>query len=518
MKEKRPNENVTRVKKNTHPKNEVIVASSKKNVNNTNKSQTAKKTKKRKPMKHRRLFRLTSLLLLITTFIFLINLGRMNFLGVKYMSILCLIIFIFEFIILFTLNKRFKVILKIPFFLMSILLSALFIFGIYNLNITATFIGKMVSASIKEERYETYVLNDSEYSSIEDLNEKTIGILDNGSETLDDAIKLLKKRVTFKKEDIYKDIEDLMNDCINRKVDAIFLSNSMIEFTNSQYTDMFNRFKKINDLTVSIKENIKKSDVDVTKDPFLIYVSGIDTYGSINTVSRSDVNMLIAVNPKTEKILLVNTPRDFYVKLHSKKAFDKLTHAGIYGTEESLKTLEDLYATDIDFYLKINFSSLIKIVDAIGGVTVNSKFNFSYDGFDFHKGSNRLNGAGALAFSRYRKTLPGGDISRGENQQAVIKAIIEKIMNPSIISKYSKILDSMSKSFVTNMSEEDIYALAKFQLNKNPKWKIDSQNATGSNSYETTYSAGKAKLYVMLPNEQSVTDVKHKLNEILEED
>lgn len=517
MKEKESKMQETRVKRNTHPKNEVIITNKKKQSEKQSSNQT-KKNKKRKPMKHKRLFKLTSFLLLATTFIFLINLGRMNFLGVKYMSILCLFIFLIEFSLLFVLNKRFKVIIKIPFFLIALLLSGIFVFGTYNLSLTATVIRNMVSTSIKEEIYEVYVLNDSEFSSLKDLNKKTIGILSNGSETLDEALKLLKKEVTFKNEESYEDIEDLMKDCLDKKLDSMFLSTSMLEFTSSQYADMFSHFKKIDDLTVSIKENIKKGDVDVTKNPFLIYVSGIDTYGSINAVSRSDVNMLIAVNPKTEKILLVNTPRDFYVKLHSKKAFDKLTHAGIYGTEESMKTLEDLYATDIDFYLKINFSSLIKIVDAIGGITVNSKFNFSYDGFDFHKGNNRLNGAGALAFSRFRKTLPEGDISRGENQQAVIEAIIEKVMNPNIISKYSKILDTMSKSFVTNMSEEDIYSLAKFQLNENPKWQIESQNATGSNSFHTTYSAGKAKLYVMLPNEESVTEVKQKLNEILEED
>lgn len=474
--------------------------------------------KKRKPMRYRRLFRLTSILLLITTAIFLLNLLRMDLLGVKYMIILCIGLFLIEWFLLFVLNKRFKVVIKIPFLCITIILSGIFIFGTYNLNLAASFVQKIVSSSVQEEKYELYVLNDSDYKSLEDLNKTNLGFFDNDSDSLKEALRMLKKDVTFKTENTYDDIEKMLKDGIDKKIDAVYITTSLLENVREQYSDLFYNFRVIKDISVSTKETVKKSEVDVTKEPFVIYVSGIDTYGSIGTVSRSDVNILIAINPKTQKVLLVNTPRDYYVKLHSKKAFDKLTHAGIYGVEESMNTLADLYATDIDFYLKINFSSLIKIVDALDGITVDSKFQFSYDGFDFKKGQNNLNGKGALAFSRYRKTLPQGDISRGENQEAVIQAIIEKIATPSIISKYSKILETMGNSFVTNMSEDDIYSIAKYQLNKNPKWSIENKNVYGSNGFETTYSMGKTKLYVMIPNEESVTEVKQHLNEVLETD
>lgn len=482
---------------------------SKKNVSNTK--------KKKKPMKHRVLFRATSLLLLITTIVFLVVVIKLNLLDVRYILVIVGLIVLIEAFLLFVLNKRFKVAIKVPFLLIALVLSGGFIYGAYNINLATSFVSKIVEPVLKVEKYNVYVLEGSKYESISDLNKTKLGYFDNGSETLEGALKTLKKDATFKNEAKYDDVKKMLDDTNNKKNDVVFISSSLTELANEEYPDEFGKLKLIGEVEVSIKEDVKKSDIDITKEPFLMYLSGIDTYGSIGTVSRSDVNILVAVNPKTNKVLLVNTPRDYYVKLHSKKAMDKLTHAGIYGVEESMNTLGDLYATDVDYYVKVNFSSLIKIVDALGGITVDSKYNFSYDGFTFKKGTNKLSGKAALAFSRFRKGLPNGDISRGENQEAVIKGMIEKATSPSVISKYAQILKTMEKSFVTNMDEKDIYSFAKFQLSDNPQWEISSFNVTGTSSYQTTYSAGKTKLYVMMPDEESVTDVKHALNEILEE-
>lgn len=474
------------------------------------------KRKKKKPIKYRSLFILLSCILIGISIFFLAKLFKMDILGAKYMALICAIVALVELFIVLILNSRFKVAIKVPFVILDVLISGAMIFGIYNLDLASSFVSKIVNVVKKEEIYNVYALVDSDFASIADLNGADLGIYDNGSETLEEALRLLKREVTFKTENTYDDLANILNECLDGSVDAIFISSSMSELLNEEYPEQMSKLKIVGQIIVSFEEDVKRSDIDVTEEPFLIYVSGIDTYGSIGTVSRSDVNILIAINPKTNQILLVNTPRDYYVKLHSKKAYDKLTHAGIYGIEESMNTLADLYATDIDFYLKINFSSLIKIVDALGGITVESKYSFSYDGYTFYKGQNTLDGAGALAFSRCRKELPLGDISRGENQEAVIKAIIKKATSPSIISKYSSILKTMEASFVTNMSEENIYSLIKYQINENPTWDISTQNATGSDAYKTTYSAGKTKLYVMTPNEESVTDIKNALREILE--
>ncbi len=492
----------------------------KQSVSNNGKvpSNNRKVIKKRKPMKYRKLFVGTSVLMVLLTLILLFMVIRLNVLGFKILIVLLLAFVLVEGMILCVLNKRFKVGFKIPFFIMAILISGIAVFGIYNVNLFSSFVSKVVSSAVeKEEEYHLYALSSSDYTSIADINKTVLGIFDNKSDTLEEAKKELDKRATFKDQKTYDEIETMLKDGIDKKIDVIYISSSLVELMNENYEELFSHFKLVDTIKIQVKREVSKSEVDVTKEPFLIYVSGNDTYGSIKNVSRSDVNILVAVNPKTRSILLVNTPRDYYVKLHSKKAMDKLTHAGIYGVEESMKTLADLYATNVDFYVNINFSSLIKIVDALGGITVNSKYSFSYDGFTFNKGKNRLDGKAALAFSRFRKGLPQGDISRGENQEAVIEAIVEKISNPSVISKYASILKTIGNSFNTNMSEEDIYKLAKFQLNESPKWSITSQNATGQNAYDVTYSAGRTKLYVMKPDEESVTDVKNKLNEILEE-
>lgn len=477
-----------------------------------------KKVIKRKPMRYRRLFRIVSILLIFFSLLFLVKLTSIGILGFKLLMIVYGSLALIEMFILFVLNNRFKIVIKIPFLVVSLLFTCAAAYGTYNLEATTRFATKIADAIAYEEKYYIYVLQESEFNSLENLDESNLGIYDNKSDTLEEAIKLLKKKATFKDEKTYDDLENMFKDCIDGKVDVVFVSSTMEEIASEEYPDLFYQLKKIGNVGVYKKTSIKKGNVDVTKEPFLIYISGIDTYGSIANVSRSDVNILVAVNPKTNKILLVNTPRDYYVKLHSKKAYDKLTHAGNYGVSESLETLEDLYATDIDFYVKLNFSSLIKIVDTLGGITVDSKYNFAYDGHSFHKGRNELNGAAALAFSRCRKELPGGDVSRGENQEAVIKGLIDKITSPAIITKYKSLLDTLGQSVVTNMSDTEIFALAKMQLNDNPSWEVKTKNVNGHDAYKTTYSAGRTKLYVMEPNEESVTEVKIKLNETLEED
>lgn len=469
-------------------------------------------------MRYWKLFRGASMLLIAATLIFLLSLFRIDLLGPKYVVLLLSAIGIVEFFVLFVLNKRFKVVIKVPFLLVAFAMIGVFSFATYNISFAEKLVDRIVSVAVREEHYEVYVLKSSEYESVADLNKTDLGIYDSKNDSLNEAVKLLKKHTTFKSEKTYDDFLELFEDGVDKKIGAIYINSAMSGVIKEDYADLFEQFKLLGKYTVATDEKIKKSDVSVTKEPFLVYISGIDTYGSIGTVSRSDVNILVAVNPKTHKILLVNTPRDYYVRLHSKKAMDKLTHAGIYGIEESIGTLEDLYVTEVDFYFKVNFSSLVKIVDTLQGIDVDSKYNFSYGGYSFRVGKNHLGGEAALAFSRSRKELPLGDISRGENQEAVIKALIEKASSPSIISKYMSILDTMSKSFVTNMSEEDIYSLAKMQLNDMPKWDIEVQNAHGTDGSNITYSAGKTMLYVMNPDEKSVTDVKLKLNEVLEED
>ena len=233
--------------------------------------------------------------------------------------------------------------------------------------------------------------------------------------------------------------------------------------------------------------------------------------------------MLAVVNPLTNHILLVNTPRDYYVQLAGTTGYkDKLTHAGIYGIEKSIKTLEDLYDIDITHYLRVNFNTVIKVVDIIGGIDIYSDKAFTcYTNTKVHvkEGLNHFGGKEALAYARERYAYTTGDHHRGENQQQVIKAIFEKVTTSTIlISKYNTILNSLNGSFQTDMSMNEITSFIKHQLDKMPNWTIDTTAVTGTGAMDYTHSMGsKLKLYVMKPDENSIEKAKEKINEVLNE-
>lgn len=256
-----------------------------------------------------------------------------------------------------------------------------------------------------------------------------------------------------------------------------------------------------------------------TKDSFILYISGIDSYGNINTTkSRSDVNIIAAINPKNRQVLLVNTPRDYYVPLDGTNgAKDKLTHAGIYGIEKSIATLNNLYDINIDYYLKVNFNTLIKFIDIIGGVDITSDTTFTRDNVTINEGLNHLNGKEALVYARERKSYTSGDNHRGQNQQQLITAIIDKLSaTPTIISKYKSILDSLNGSFQTNIKIDMLLKLIKNELTSNSKWDVESIQVTGYDSKNYTYSMGsKYLLYVMEPNYESVDNASSKIKDIL---
>jgi LCP family protein required for cell wall assembly len=255
-------------------------------------------------------------------------------------------------------------------------------------------------------------------------------------------------------------------------------------------------------------------EIDRAK-PWAIYVSGMDQFGEVAEESRSDVNQLLVFDPVGKRMLMVNTPRDYYVKLHSHgPTKDKLTHAGVYGIDESRLTIADLYGIQIDYYVKINFTSLINLIDIIDGVTVKSDQAFTaFDGSKFVKGKNNLNAKQALAFARERHAFKDGDRERGRNQQKVIDAIKTKLISPQIIPRYPEILRSMKGQFLTNISNEDIEKMA--QEFTSGQWDSKSTSVTGSDASEYTYTYPKQKLYVMVPNQKSLDKAKATIQEYL---
>lgn len=262
----------------------------------------------------------------------------------------------------------------------------------------------------------------------------------------------------------------------------------------------------------------------INDDAFIFYISGIDQFGNVNSVrGRSDVNQLAVVNMKTNHVLLVNTPRDYYVQLAGTTGLkDKLTHAGFYGINKSVATLENLYEIDIDYYIRVNFDTLIKVVDEVGGIDVYSEIAFTpwtNKNIQINAGWNHLDGAGALAFSRERKSYLGGDRHRGTNQQQVITAIINKVTDSkTLIANFNDILKTLAGSFQTNMPMNDITGIIKRQINDMPRWTIESMAVNGTDSRNYTYSMGAdTLLYVMEPDINSLNNAKDKIQKVLDE-
>lgn len=251
---------------------------------------------------------------------------------------------------------------------------------------------------------------------------------------------------------------------------------------------------------------------DVTK-PFVLYISGIDTYGDVGEVSRSDVNMLAVMNPAKRTMLLVNTPRDYYIQLHGVAGIpDKLTHAGIYGIDMSQQTLGDLYGVEIPYYVRLNFTSLVKMVDVVGDITVDSDYAFH----SFQAGKNTLDSKRTLEFARERYSFSDGDRQRGRNQQKVIEAIVAKMSEPRNLTRYNAILSTLQSSLQTNMSQETIASLIKMQLNDFKGWQVESMSVDGAGATRQTYSMGAMPLYVMIPDSASVERAKERIGEYLQ--
>ena len=341
----------------------------------------------------------------------------------------------------------------------------------------------------------------------------------NNIEILMSALKKDKK-VDVKVDDVasYQEAYDNLK---SGKSKAMVLSGSYASLLESVDSNYASNLKTI--YTYKIKKKNSNSANQVDSKVFNIYISGIDTYGPISIVSRSDVNIIMTVNMNTHKILLTTTPRDAYVKIPGGGAdqYDKLTHAGIYGVETSEQTLEDLYGTKIDYYARINFTSFLKLIDQLGGVTVHNDQAFTslHGKFDFPVGDIQMNSEQALGFVRERYNLDGGDNDRGKNQEKVISAIVNKLASLKSVSNFTSIVNNLQDSVQTNMSLNTINALANTQLDSGSKFTVTSQavTGTGSTGQLTSYAMPNSSLYMMKLDDSSVESASQAIKNLMEE-
>lgn len=453
--------------------------------------------------------------------LFTIKMIKLDMIPTKYMLLIIIpftLIYLFTSIFIFL--RKFKLKAKIITSIFMILFGILFSIGIKYLGVTSNFVNTIDNDLIQKDTYYVMVIKSSNYKALKDLKGKKIALYKTNNS--DKAFKKIDAKYNIEKVD-YTDIDSMINDLKNDSVSSILTNDSLNEALKDELSASNVELKCIKKISVTIKKKDIVKVVDVTKKKFNIYIAGGDALGDIGKVTNTDVNMIASVDPINNKILLTSIPRDYYVNLPSFNAYDKLTHAGYYGIEESVKTIENLLDIDINYYVKVNFSTVIGVVDAIGGIDVNSDFAFRSNtneqgkSYSYVVGNNNLNGEKALAFARERHAFEDGDVQRVKNQQKVITAIIDKVSSSTaLITNFSSILDSVKRSLSTNMEAKSINKFVKKQLNDMKGWTIESQNLVGINSSSReTYSLPGMDLYVMEQDSESVKGASDKIKEFM---
>lgn len=459
-----------------------------------------------------------ALIELISSIVFVVSLLFLNMLPEKYLAILSgVLLIIFLLLLLSELKaKKYGIASKI----LSVLMSAVLLFGSYYVTKTNSTIEEISGGDKKVDKMVVAVLKENPAETIEDAADYSFGVQyamkgDEIRGTVSEINNKLNSEIALAE---YNGLSEQAAALHDGEVDAIIYNDAYTAILEEAFEGYSDSVKIIYSHEVESEIKNIAIDVKVKEEAFVVYISGIDVYGAIETNSRSDVNILAVVNPTTHQILLVTTPRDYYVAFPGVTggARDKLTHAGIYGVDTSMATLGELYDTEIQFYARVNFTSLIQMVDALGGVDVYSEFAFTTSSdsglvMSVSQGYNHFNGQQALAFSRERQNLASGDYQRGKNQQAVITAMIQKAISPAILAGANGILESVSGNVDTNMSAEQIQSLIKSQLESGEGWNITSVAAEGTGDMQYCYSYSGAPLSVAWPNEDSVAVIREQI-------
>lgn len=451
--------------------------------------------------------------------IFIIYLIKLNILPTLYLSIIIGVILVID-VISWILISKGKIKLIIGYVLLLIV-SVVSCFGIYYTYTTDNFFSSLKEVKEKQMYY-VVVKKDSDYSKLKDLNNKSMAVFENQSENYDKALDKVKDSIKVKDKK-YTNVNTIVKDLLDGNIDSLFINSNVKDLLDENVSSFKDNTKVIAKLSINIVKQENKNEekeYENKNGSFNILISGIDTYGNISNVSRSDVNIIMTVNPNTHKVLLTSVQRDMYVQLHGTTGLkDKLTHAGLYGIDMSRQTIEDFLDVDIPYYIRVNFDSVVKLVDAIGGVDIYNDIAFKRYSLYFPKGNIHLNGKEVKEYSRERKLMPNGDWTRGEHQKTVITAIIKKITNSKeLLTNYGDVLDSTKDVVQTNIPTDLIKKLVKDQLSTMSSWDVESTYVEGTGfDYRETYTMPGMDLYVTYPDEDSVKSVSKQIKDALEE-
>ena len=413
--------------------------------------------------------------------------------------------------------------------ILAVLLVAVLALGGFYINKTRDALSGISGVNTEVTQIAVYVRSDDAADSVEATAGYNFGILSSlDRENTDGAVNHLNSQFgTAVQTTEYAGLTELADGLYKNEVGAIILNNAYLDVLEEMdgYADFESKVKQVGTVDVESEIAVNNTSSDGSNDTqtaepittsrggkvYTIYLSGIDTRGEMTAKSRSDVNIIATINTDTREILLVSTPRDYYVPLSiSNGVPDKLTHAGIYGIDVCMNTLGMLYDVDINYYFRINFGGFVKVIDALGGITVDSDYDFTTQnssGYHFTKGPNQVNGDQALAFCRERYAFSAGDRQRGKDQMKVIQGVINKATSPDILKNYLSLLDSLSGCFETNIPYDVITSLVKQQLDEGGSWQVLSYSVDGTGDTQKPYSMSQ-KAYVMVPDQTTVDKAK----------
>lgn len=413
------------------------------------------------------------------------------------------------------------------------LILALVMMVVFGIGTSYVFKGMSTAKAITTVRTETaavgiYVRADdaNDFSTV--AADYTYGILaEQDRENTDEAIAQINEKYGISlSTKTYDGLAQLIDGLLGSEVDAIIVNSAYIGLLEEMegYEDAASKLREVEITTVErevVVEQTQEQEVPedrltgVTEETegqdglvFTVFISGIDTRGELTEKSRSDVNILASINTATKQVVLISTPRDYYVPLSiSNGAKDKLTHAGIYGVNVCMDTLAMLYNVNVDYYFRVNFGGFVDIIDALGGVNVNSEVAFSTENYSFVEGENYVTGEAALEFVRERYAFASGDRQRGKNQLALIKAVLNKAMSPELLLNYTSLMSALEGSFETSIPYDTLSTIVREQLNSGGSWNIVSYSVDGTGDSQIPYSMSQYA-YVMVPDESTVATAK----------
>lgn len=470
-----------------------------------------------------------SILLVVASFYLLYQLIKINVLPTKLLFLITIIFVLLDaiFALLLCYYTR-AVVSKIICVVITLVLIFGSCIGGFYISKTGSLLTNITNVTKHAKNTVSVVVKQSsDIKNKSQLNGLSVGTLRTiGTQGSSKALTELSKDGIVMNQSEYDSLSAMLEAFYNGEVDSIIINESSRSqiLDMKSYADFDNNTRVVYQTSYKVENTDKANAVtDITSKPFNVLISGSDTRGGFDENGRSDVIMVATINPKTSTILLTSVPRDFYVTTACdvadgcmQGALDKITHTGIHGTNTTKRTVEQLLGVEINYTFKVGFDTVTDLVDALGGVDVYVEPGYAVTNqyFSVHEGVNHLNGHDALEYARERYAYTEGDRQRTKNQQQVLMGIVNEATKPSVITKYASIMDAMANTFSTTMSNEEISDLIKYQINNNPKWKMEQYMVNGTGDTLMCAELGDAA-YVMVPDQSTVTTAKDKINAVL---